>query len=76
MPIWVIAVNAAPGSSQPNAAPTIRRWALEEIGRNSVSPWTTPEDDGFEPAHGRSAPSAAVGAARSTGQASGHERSP
>ena len=42
MPIWVIAVNAAPGSSQPKAAPTIRRCALEEIGRNSVSPWTTP----------------------------------
>src|SRR5919206_3188233 len=38
----MMAVNAAPGSSQPNAVPTMRRWALEEIGRNSVSPCTRP----------------------------------
>src|SRR3954447_23955832 len=37
-----MAVNAAPGSSQPKISPTIRRWALEEIGRNSVSPCTIP----------------------------------
>src|SRR3954447_1270038 len=37
-----MAVNAAPGSSQPNAVPTMRRWALEETGRNSVSPCTRP----------------------------------
>jgi hypothetical protein len=40
--LWLIAVNAAPGSSQPASEPTIRRWALEEIGRNSVSPCTRP----------------------------------
>src|SRR4051794_33857737 len=38
----MIAVNAAPGSSQPNAVPTMRRCALEEIGRNSVRPCTRP----------------------------------
>src|SRR3954463_8466240 len=38
----MIAVNAAPGSFQPNAVPTMRRWALEEIGRNSVRPCTRP----------------------------------
>src|SRR3954463_14930533 len=37
-----MAVNAAPGSSQPNAVPTMRRGALEETGRNSVSPCTSP----------------------------------
>src|SRR5690606_16986485 len=43
VPIWVIAVNAAPGSAPPGrSSPTMRRCALEEIGRNSVSPWTRP----------------------------------
>ena len=42
VPSWITAVKAAPGSSQPASAGTIRRWPLEEIGRNSVSPWTTP----------------------------------
>src|SRR5215211_6584264 len=42
VPIWVIAVNAAPGSPQPNASPTMRRCALDEIGRNSVRPCTRP----------------------------------
>ena len=36
------AVNAAPGSPQPKSSGKIRRWALLEIGRNSVSPWITP----------------------------------
>ena len=36
------AVNAAPGSPQPNSSGKIRRCALLEIGRNSVSPWMTP----------------------------------
>src|SRR4051812_20172946 len=36
------AVKAAPGSSQPNSAGTMRRCPLLEIGRNSVSPWTIP----------------------------------
>ncbi len=42
VPSWVTAVNAAPGSSQPRKAGTIRRWPVLEIGRNSVSPWTIP----------------------------------
>jgi len=43
VPIWVIAVKAAPGSPpEGSSGPRIRRWALEEIGRNSVSPWTRP----------------------------------
>src|SRR5690606_13539057 len=38
-----MAVKAAPGSPPPGSrSPTMRRCALEEIGRNSVSPWTTP----------------------------------
>ena len=48
VPIWITAVNAAPGSPQPNSSGKIRRWALLEIGRNSVSPWMSPEDDGLE----------------------------
>src|SRR6478752_3815053 len=36
------AVKAAPGSPQPNSSGKIRRCALLEIGRNSVSPWMTP----------------------------------
>ena len=42
VPSWVIAVNADPTSSPPKNCPTIDWWALEEIGRNSVSPCTTP----------------------------------
>src|SRR6476646_6404660 len=42
VPSWTTAVNAAPGSSQPRNAGTMRRCAVLEIGRNSVSPCTTP----------------------------------
>ena len=42
VPIWITAVYAAPGSSQPKNFGKIARWALLEIGRNSVSPWITP----------------------------------
>ena len=42
VPSWVIAVNAEPGSTPPKNWPTIDWWALEEIGRNSVSPCTMP----------------------------------
>ena len=42
VPSWVTAVNAAPGSSQPANAGTMRRCAVLEIGRNSVSPCTIP----------------------------------
>ena len=51
VPIWMTAVNAAPGSPQPNSSGKIRRCALLEIGRNSVSPWMMPEDDGLEVVH-------------------------
>jgi hypothetical protein len=40
----VIAVNAAPGSlALVINAPTMRIWALDEIGKNSVRPWTIPK---------------------------------
>ena len=42
VPSWTTAVNAAPGSGHPKNAGTMRRWAVLEIGRNSVSPWTIP----------------------------------
>src|SRR3954453_21394003 len=42
VPSWMTAVNAAPGSSHPANAGTIRRWPVLEIGRNSVSPCTIP----------------------------------
>src|SRR3954451_9391199 len=42
VPSWMTAVKAAPGSSQPRKAGTIRRCAVLETGRNSVRPWTTP----------------------------------
>ena len=42
VPSWVTAVNAAPGSSQPRKAGTMRRCAVLEMGRNSVSPCTMP----------------------------------
>ena len=42
VPSCVTAVNAAPGSSQPRKAGTMRRWAVLEIGRNSVIPCTMP----------------------------------
>src|SRR5690625_2760600 len=42
VPIWLTAVKAAPGSGQLKKAANTRRWALEETGRNSVSPWMRP----------------------------------
>ena len=42
VPSCTTAVKAAPGSGQPIMAGTIRRCAVDEIGRNSVSPWTIP----------------------------------
>ena len=39
VPICVIAVKRAPGSFAPSKnSPTIRMWALDEIGKNSVRP--------------------------------------
>ena len=38
VPIWITAVNAAPGSPHPKSSGKIRRWALLEMGRNSVRP--------------------------------------
>src|SRR5688500_8254538 len=42
VPMWSITVSPSEGSSQPSMTGTITRWPLEEIGRNSVSPWTRP----------------------------------
>jgi hypothetical protein len=42
VPIWITAVKDAPGSFWPNNAGRILKCALEEIGRNSVTPCTTP----------------------------------
>ena len=42
VPSWTTAVKAAPGSSQPKKAGMMRRWAVLETGRNSVSPCTIP----------------------------------
>src|SRR5919112_3779126 len=42
VPSCVTAVNAAPGSLPKNTPETIRRCADDEIGRNSVRPWTRP----------------------------------
>jgi hypothetical protein len=43
VPIWVMAVKVAPGSvADGRNSPTMRRCALEEMGRNSVSPWIRP----------------------------------
>jgi hypothetical protein len=42
VPSCVTAVNAAPGSSHPMNAGTMRKCAVLETGRNSVSPWTIP----------------------------------
>ena len=42
VPSWMIASNAAPGSGQPSSAGTMRRCAVELMGRNSVMPWTSP----------------------------------
>ena len=42
VPSCVTAVNAAPGSSQPRNAGTIRTWPVEETGSSSVAPCTMP----------------------------------
>jgi hypothetical protein len=42
VPSWTTAVNAAPGSSHPKRAGTMRRCPELEIGRNSVRPCTIP----------------------------------
>jgi hypothetical protein len=39
---FIAAENAEPGSCQPSTAGTSRMCAVEEIGSNSVMPWTTP----------------------------------
>ena len=51
VPIWITAVKAAPGSPQPKSSGKIRRCALLEIGRNSVSPWMTPRTMALRRSH-------------------------
>ena len=43
VPSWITAEKAAPGSSQPSNSGTIRKWAVLLIGKNSVSPCTSPK---------------------------------
>ena len=42
LPSWITAVADTPGSSQPARAGTTFRWAVLLMGKNSVSPCTTP----------------------------------
>src|SRR5262245_16301246 len=47
VPMWratskAFSVDSESKSSQPNSQGTSRRWPLDEMGRNSVSPWTIP----------------------------------
>ena len=44
VPIWMMAVNAAPGSPPSMRSPTMRTWALEDTGRYSVSACTSPRN--------------------------------
>src|SRR4051794_27861444 len=43
VPSWITAVNDAPGSPQPKSSGTMRRWPLDDTGRNSVRPCTIPK---------------------------------
>src|SRR5438067_8165298 len=42
VPQWSATSKARPGSSHPRTQGTRMRWALEEMGKNSASPWTMP----------------------------------
>ena len=42
MPRWRLTSNASPWSGQPNSQGMMMRCPEDEIGRNSVSPWTIP----------------------------------
>ena len=53
MPIWVIAVNAAPGSSQPNASPTTPQVGAGGDRQELGQPLHDAQDDGLDPAHQR-----------------------
>ena len=53
VPSWVTAVNAAPGSSQPRKAGTIRRCPVLEIGQELGEALDDAEDDGLEGVHER-----------------------
>ena len=41
-PSWIITVKTPPGSLKPSSRLPISRCAVDETGRNSVSPCTTP----------------------------------
>src|SRR5689334_796116 len=68
VPSWQTAVNAAPGSSQPRKAGTMRRCALDEIGRNSVSPCTIPRTIDWNRSTARRRVAVAILEAMSLGQ--------
>ncbi len=61
VPIWVTAVNAAPGSAQPKIWLKISRCALLEMGRNSVRPWMMPRITAWPQVTGSVTTSVAVG---------------
>ena len=64
VPIWITAVNAAPGSPHPNSSGKIRRWALLEIGQELGEPLDQPEDDGLEEVEHRHSVGRPAGAVR------------
>ena len=75
VPICVTAVNAAPGSVQPKTCEKISRWALLEIGRNSVRPCRTPRMTACAQVIGSAeAVSVAVGGGRGEGGHGGDHR--
>src|SRR5438874_475136 len=41
-PSWIIVVKTPPGSSKPSRRLPISRCAVDDTGRNSVTPWMTP----------------------------------
>ena len=53
VPIWVIAVNAAPGSSQPNSRPDDPQVGAGGDRQELGEALHQAQDDGFDPAHGQ-----------------------
>ena len=76
VPIWVIAVNAAPGSSQPNSLPDDPQVGAGGDRQELGEALDDPEDDGFDPAHLSRLPAgrARTGRSRRRAGTSGHPR--
>ena len=45
---WTAMSNASPSTSNPKTVLRARKWALDEIGKNSVTPWTAPTIAAFK----------------------------